>query len=311
MNRPKSLTGDGIPQLRTTALERRFFTCGEIAPLSLPVLLRLRRNRSSYIAGPSLLARVAPVLLRRGLAAAWLAAGLLTASTVFAEITPATRWADPSHVTLAVEFPGEGYHADWELFRCDCGDLLVRSELNVPGDVEQGESLLVSGRAVLSRGFAGAAELGSSLDAPALMMQLALRLLERAAPGGPAAIGEAEEIELNEDVSPILLESYSAMGGFQAPWSLRGSISPAGPSGRRFDLRFEFTAGGGDDAQHGSMRLRGTAEFAEGEFPVPGTTGLEDWTLTWRDEKDAAAGKAPDEATLDGLRALIKSTIPD
>ena len=90
-----------------------------------------------------------------------------------ASLPPATRWADPSWVDLDVEFPGDGYHANWELFRCPCGDLLVRSELNVPGEVDSGETLLVAGKAVLSRGFGGReAELGASLDAPALMMQL-------------------------------------------------------------------------------------------------------------------------------------------
>ena len=78
-----------------------------------------------------------------------------------AEITAATRWADPTRVKLDVEFPGDGYHADWELYRCACGDLLVHSELNVPGDVEKGETLLVAGRAVLSRGFATRPPAGS------------------------------------------------------------------------------------------------------------------------------------------------------
>jgi len=114
-----------------------------------------------------------------------LAVLLFGATPASAEITPETRWADPSRVDLSVEFPGEGYHANWELFRCDCGDLLVRSELSAPDAVDRGETLLLQGRAVLSRGFGEHQdELGSSLDAPALMMQLALRLLDWAFPKG-------------------------------------------------------------------------------------------------------------------------------
>jgi hypothetical protein len=243
--------------------------------------------------------------LLRGMALICLASTLV-ASGLRAEISDATRWADPSHVKLGVEFPGDGYHADWELFRCDCGDLLVRSELNVPGDVEAGETLLVGGRVVLSRGFAGDPELGSSLDAPALMMQLALRLLERAEPGGPARITEDRDIDLVEEVSPILLESYSATGGFQAPWSLRGRISPVGESRRRFDLHFEFRVGAGSTAQRGTIRLKGVADFAALDFPLAATVSLDGWTPTWRDADDPARVRAEDGATLDDLRKAMR-----
>ena len=233
-------------------------------------------------------------------------ASALSVPGLRAEISDTTRWSDPSHVKLGVEFPGDGYHADWELFRCDCGDLLVRSELNVPGDVEAGETLLVGGRAVLSRGFAGDAELGASLDAPALMMQLALRLLERAEPGGPARITGDRDIDLVEEISPILLETYSATGGFQAPWSLQGRISPAGETRRRFDLHFEFKVGAGSAAQQGTIRLKGVADFAALDFPLAGAASLEDWKLTWRDDDDPARVRAAEGATLDDLRNAIR-----
>jgi hypothetical protein len=251
--------------------------------------------------GPRLQLRLATALASwwLGLSGGWI-------SDARADISPDTRWADPAHVKLGVDFPGDGYHADWELFRCECGDLLVRSELNMPGEVEAGETLLVGGRAVLSRGFASEPELGSSLDAPALMMQLALRLLERAEPGGPAEITEAREIEVLEETSPIELESYSAVGGFKAPWALKASIAPVGDSRRRFDLHFEFSVGAGSEAQRGSMRLKGVADFAALEFPLAGSTGLDDWSLTWRAEDESAELKAAKPESLDALRSLIR-----
>jgi hypothetical protein len=224
-----------------------------------------------------------------------------------ADITATTRWADPTRVSLDVEFPGDGYHANWELYRCVCGDLLVRSELNAPGDVEKGETLLVEGRAVLSRGFgADQAELGASLDAPALMMQLALRLLERAEPGGPGRITGVTGIDVEDEINSILLDTQTATGGFQPPWSLKGEIAPVGPEQRRFDLRFHFMAGAGSAAQEATMRLRGQADFAEADFPLPGSTPLADWRLTWRDENDTAAGAADQATTLEELRKLIR-----
>jgi len=252
--------------------------------------------------GPRLQLRLATAL-----ASLWLSVSSGWISDARADISPATRWADPAYVKLGVDFPGDGYHADWELFRCECGDLLVRSELNMPGEVEAGETLLVAGRAVLSRGFAREPELGSSLDAPALMMQLALRLLERAEPGGPASITEAREIEVLEETSPIELQSYSAVGGFSAPWALKASIEPAGETRRQFDLHFEFSVGAGSDVQRGSMRLKGTADFATLDFPLAGSVDLDDWSLTWRAEDESEELKAAKPETLDDLRALLRN----
>ena len=73
--------------------------------------------------------------------------------TATAQIAPETRWADPTHVVLDVEFPGDGYRANWEMFRCKCGDLLVRSELNIPGEAEKGKRCRGSPRAPCSHAF--------------------------------------------------------------------------------------------------------------------------------------------------------------
>lgn len=233
---------------------------------------------------------------------------LFSAMPVLAELPPETRWADPSSVRLDVEFPGNGYHATWDLHRCDCGDLLVWSELSVPGETETGETLLVAGRAILSRGFGQhQEELGASLDAPALMMQLTLRLLERASPAGPSAIGEATDVAVDDEISPIHLDSGGAAGSFIAPWSVRGNIQPVGDSQRRFDLQFRFSTGNPGEELAGSMRLSGLAEYADSEFPLAPSSSLEGWQLNWRDEADPAAGVADKANTLEELRSGIRA----
>ena len=42
---------------------------------------------------------------------------LLPSLPVVAELPPEIRWADPSSVRLDVDFPGNGYHASWVMFR--------------------------------------------------------------------------------------------------------------------------------------------------------------------------------------------------
>ena len=227
--------------------------------------------------------------------------------TALAEIPPETRWNDPSHVVLDVEFPGDGYHANWELFRCKCGDLLVHSELNVPGEAEKGETLMVHRRAVLSRGFGDhQEELGSSLDAPALMMQLALRLLERAEPGGPSKVTSDLGVDATEEIMNIMLDTGTAAGGFQAPWSVKGMLSATSDTKRRFDLQFTFSIRDDNGEQEVGMRLKGVADFAKTEFPVAGTEPLENWTLNWRNENDPVTKLLEKPKTLEELRALIK-----
>lgn len=232
---------------------------------------------------------------------------LLAPLAALAQIPVETRWADPSHVVLDIEFPGDGYHANWELYRCDCGDLLVQSELNIPGEAEKGETLMVGRRAVLSRGFGEhQEEMGSSLDAPALMMQLALRLLERAEPGGPSKVTAETQVDITEQIMNIMLDTGTAAGGFQAPWGVKGRIAPVGETRRRFDLDFTFAIRDANGEQQVGMQLKGEADFASTEFPVGGGEALEGWSLTWRDENDPLVTEAKGLRTLQDLRSLIQ-----
>ena len=225
-----------------------------------------------------------------------------------AEIAPETRWNDPSTVSLNIEFPGDGYHAAWDLYRCACGDLLVHSELDLPDETEKGETLLVGGRAVLYRGFTGhESEYGASLDAPALMMQLAAQLLERLEPGGPSRITAKTELSVEENERHLALDTGTATGAFEAPWSANGTLSPGDGDTRRFDIRFEFSVPAGTGVQQASMRLKGTADYARTEFPVAGDEPLADWNITWRDAEDAALAKLEGIATLAELRALLRA----
>ena len=232
---------------------------------------------------------------------------LSAAPATDAEIRPETRWSDSSHVLLNVTFPGD-YHAKWDVDRHPGGDLFVRSDLAVPDQQVSGELVLVERRAVLSRGFGKyKAEAASSLDAAALMLQLALRLLERVEPGGPTSVDQAKTLELKEELHPILLDSGNAAGGFQPPWNVHAELAPAGSDGRRFDIGFTFTAVGEQGSQKGSMRLRGRADFSSRVFPLRGESGLGEWQLDWRDPDDPAAVEASRAMTLDELRAVIQA----
>jgi hypothetical protein len=250
--------------------------------------------------------------LRHSLLLRALLFGLTFIATVAqAQQLPAdVQWKDPSSVKLEVEFPGDGYHASWQLFRCACGDLLIRSELSEPGEVAHGDILLVSNRVVLSRGYEEGDEELLSYDAPALMMQLALRLVERAEPKGPSVVTGKQKADVSDDINHINLDTGTAVGGFPPPWSVKGTLAPEGPTRRRFDLQFSFNTGGaaGGAAQHGEMRLKGAGEYAASEFPVADDLDLGSWLVKWRDENDPARGAGSAVKTLGELRKVLKET---
>ena len=228
-----------------------------------------------------------------------------------AQVLSDTRWADPSEVDLQIDFPGQGYSASWKLFRCDCGDLMVTSDLNVPGESVQGDLVLVEQKVVLSRGFGQYAEQGAaSLDAAALMMQLALRLLQHTAPGGPSQVKEATEVSFAEPVIHLHLDTGAAAGSFLAPWSVKGKIAPAGEDQKRFSLIFKFIGGTPEQPQEGEMKLEGLADFSRIPFPIAAEESLSGWKLDWRDVGVPGAADAdtplPQAATLGELREVLK-----
>ena len=239
-------------------------------------------------------------------------AGVVLAATAgwplaVAEIAAGVEWRGPSSVDLEVDFPGQGYHASWQLHRCTCGDLLIRSELNVPGEVVHGDILLVDNRAVLMRGYDPGSTEQVSFDAPALMMQLALRLLERLAPGGPPSITQREEVAVEDNVGYIHLDTGAAVGSFPPPWQAHGAIWPQGDSQRRFEIVFQFNPGTATGEQ-AEMKLAGLADYAATEFPLDAATPLSEWKLSWREEDDPAAAGAAGVKTLGDLRALLRQS---
>ena len=221
-------------------------------------------------------------------------------------IQAGTAWSGVSAVRLDVEFPGNGYHAKWLLNRCDCGDLLIESELSLPGDTEKGELLLVGRRAVLERGFKSE-ELQSEMswDAPALMLQLASYLLQRSVPEGPAAVVQRTVVSIQEKKNPISLDSGNAVGGFPAPWAVSTTVEPVQETHRRFNLEFSFSVPDTPGMQE--MRLKGVGDYQKRKFPLPEDMPLNDWKLSWRNPDDPARARA-DVSTLAQLRAVIAET---
>jgi hypothetical protein len=57
-----------------------------------------------------------------------------------------------------------------------------------------------------------------------------------AVPGGPGEITKSIAVNLHEKTKSIEVNTVSASGGIEAPWTLRGTIEPTAPGEWSFDL---------------------------------------------------------------------------
>ena len=74
------------------------------------------------------------------------------------------------------------------------------------------------------------------LDGPVLNLKLVMELLRAAAPGGPNNVKNKASVNIQEQTRPIHVNTASAEGGLEAPWTLQGTIEPAAPGQWSFDL---------------------------------------------------------------------------
>ena len=74
------------------------------------------------------------------------------------------------------------------------------------------------------------------LDGAVLNLKLVLELLRAAAPGGPTTVSEKTTFNVKENTRPIEVNTASASGGLEAPWSLHATIEPSGAGQWSFDV---------------------------------------------------------------------------
>jgi len=225
------------------------------------------------------------------------------------DITPGNRWHEAYATLLDVDFGDSGFHARWQYFYCACGDLLIRVEQTSPDGVETGELLLLNRRLLLARGAiaAQADELSGLLQAPALMVQLAFGLLQRAVPEGPAGITRALPLAMLERDADLQVETGMFSGTFDAPWQLEGKAWPSGPSRRRFELVFSFK-NPLPEAPVGMSKITftGGQDYGRDDFPLNDATPMAGWKLQWLNQEDGEVLEPEEGATLGGMREEAK-----
>ncbi len=189
----------------------------------------------------------------------------------------ASAWARGNHVLLGVTQQRIGFSAQWRFQRSASGDVLLELEEMRAGRARAGALLLVSNAVLLARDITLAR--GRELDAfngPLLMLQLALRLLERAAPGGPESIRRNTAIDLVERERALEVSGLGANGEFFAPWQVRGTLAPGGDGRIAFEIEFVSASHARNGLPY-ETRIAGIWQNASPPVQLPDAMALHGW----------------------------------
>jgi hypothetical protein len=215
-------------------------------------------------------------------------------------------WAKGNRILLGVTQERAGFSAQWRFQRSAGGDIVLDLEESRGGRLRAGSLMLVADGALLARDVP--LERGRELDGingPLLMLQLALRVLERAAPGGPGSVKRDIRIELSEPEKPLKVTGVGADGEFFAPWSARGILGPAADGQIRFELEFDSASRAGATAYRTS--IAGIWQNASPPVQLPDTMPLRGWRVFQLKPAVRAAG--PDNAA--GLATSAPMAFPN
>lgn len=235
---------------------------------------------------------------------------------------PAAQWYRGNRVLLEVEEPSAGIKARWQFERNTANDIrLVLDEQRKAGP-QRGTLMVIGQKALLTRSLQ-LARPGSPLpaiDGPALLLNLTLRMLERAVPGGPQSLRGERAVKIADSSVAIVVDTPTAQGLFLAPWTLTGKVR-ANADGVAFDLSLRSRSRTDPDGFH-TTALRGTWRLDDVAAPAFGDDfPLEGWQLHSIQPApvDARASAPPmwlavpraGFATLGELRRALASGWPD
>jgi hypothetical protein len=155
-----------------------------------------------------------------------------------AECVAESPWYDANR--LAVHFASADGEADW-LFELASG-----SEYRITLDEKLGDApvvgviMVVGGQVMISKGLE--LELGGetdSLDAPALVQQLTLKLLQHAYPQGREQVLGVENFRMTRNYLYLTAATSRASAEFAPPWTVTGKIDNGNFDYVDFELDFE------------------------------------------------------------------------
>lgn len=149
-----------------------------------------------------------------------------------------TAWQEFNSFTLKVTTPDHPGYTRWQgRFDKESGDIQIDVENSQAGTITKGKILMINGRVMALQG--PIAEPGyeiDALDAAVLQVQVVMKALGRAFPGGPASVKPAQHVDYSDAQTGIQVATQSAGGMIQAPWRVVGELRHVEPDVVQYDL---------------------------------------------------------------------------
>ena len=251
----------------------------------------------------------------RAIAAAFIVA---ISAAVSAQQTPAS-WNGFTAVTITFA-EGTSPGTTWSgVFDEATRDFLLDVQLRDP-ELVRGKVGLVGGRMMIVQGLnlTRGAEI-DAMDGPILSMRLALTVLERLFPDGPASIKGLTNVNHKDDDVAIRFATPSASGQIPAPWSATGKVENYNQGVVNFDLVLTLPAANpAAKAPLGKMTLKGrlssrTQPVFRDDMPLAGW-GIYSLGPVRRPEGGVSLGVKPetgaDVKTIGELKASLAQMRP-
>jgi hypothetical protein len=148
-----------------------------------------------------------------------------------------SEWYSPTRASIRAQNQGAAGTILYEISGNQ--DLKITMDTVEKGKKQIAEMMVINGQSQWMLAKNVPLEKGyeiDALDGVVLNLKLALELLRAAAPGGPTGIKQKATFDVKEDSRSIAVNTASANGGLEAPWTLHAIIEPASADQWSFEL---------------------------------------------------------------------------
>lgn len=175
---------------------------------------------------------------------------------------------------LTVHFESADGQADWRYELASGAEYRITLDERLGGPTVKGTIMVIDGRVMLTHGLnLDADNATDSLDAPALVQQLTLKLLQNVYPKGRDEVLGVEDFRVRREHLYLTAATSRASTEFAPPWSVTGTVDNGNFGWVDFDLTFEAP-----DVDY-QARFSGRWEKRSDPVTFPDTTIIEDWQV--------------------------------
>jgi len=200
------------------------------------------------------------------------------------------RWTQYSRISLRVSAPQ--FSAHYEIEQAANGEQHTTYREKFASDERRGELVIFGMEGFTYRSKDKFPESGSSIidhmvSSPIMLSQLATLLLDQGALVSPAEVTSPRTIRAENATQYIRTAAPRVAALYGPPWSMTGSVRPAGRNELAFTLRLRYrpvdARGALVAGKTDAVTLEGTVSYAPRRPTLPDSFDLVGWTVMKRD----------------------------